>query len=347
MPAHGRRGRGFTAGIVDAVGGSLHPCRVTGPLGTPVDAAFGLVPGPDGPTGVLEMAAAAGLRLVPSDHRDPLVTTTRGVGELFLAALDAGAVRLLVGCGDSGTNDGGAGFAQALGARLLDADAAELGAGGAALVALEKIDTGGLDPRLSGLEVEVACNPHNILCGPQGVARVFGPQKGASAEVVEVLAAGLDRWADVLERDLGVDVRSVAGGGASGGLGAGLLAFAGADLRPRFEVVTRYLDLDGALDDTDLVITAEGGLDGQTPKGKVPAEVAERAARRDIPVVALAGTIGKGVRETMGSGIAAYAGILQRPGTLGDAVTHAESRLADAAEQALRLVLVGRRLAAA
>ena len=341
-------GEGFAQALVRTVGGSLHDVTVTGPVGEPVQAHFGLLPpGEDGtgPTAVLEMAAAAGLRHVPRDRRDPLTTTTRGVGELIAAALGAGAARILVGCGDSGTNDGGAGMAQALGVRLLDEAGEEIGPGGGELARLKSVDVSGLDPRIATTPIDVACNWANVLTGPRGVARVFGPQKGADEQTVARLEEALERYADVLEADLGVDVRTAPGSGASGGLGAGLCALLGARLQPRFDVVTRYLDFDALLQRTDLVITAEGAIDRQSARGKVPAEVARRAALRDIPVVALSGTVGEGVQAALDAGLDAYTSILTRPCTLDEALEEASEFLVCSAEQTMRLLLVGRRLA--
>lgn len=337
-------GEGFTETLVRTTAGELHMATVTGPVGDPVDARFGILGG-DGPrTGVLEMAAAAGLRLVPRDKRDPLTTTTYGVGELIAAVLDQGIERLLVGCGDSGTNDGGVGMAQALGVRLLKADGTPIGRGGASLLALDRIDLSARDARLAGVGIDVACNVHNLLCGPNGVARVFGPQKGASPETVDHLERALDRYAEVVERDLGLDVREVPGGGASGGLGAGLMALLGATLHPRYDVVMGYLDLDGALATADLVFTAEGGIDFQTPRGKVPAEVARRAKQRGLPVIALAGTVGKDAAINLDHGIDAFLSVVDAPMTLEDAVARAPELVAACAENVMRLVLIGRNL---
>jgi len=337
-------GEGFTKALVEATGGRLHEVTVTGPTGQPVRVHYGLLGGPGPTTAVVEMAAAAGLRLVPPDARDPLATTTYGVGELIRAALDAGAERILVGCGDSGTNDGGAGMAQALGVRLLDATGRPLGRGGAVLAELDHIDLSQRDPRLGDVHMDVACNVHNLLCGPNGVARVFGPQKGASPETVERLAAALDRYAEVIARDLHVDVREMPGGGASGGLGAGLHALVGATLHPRYDVVMQYLAIDDLLQDADLVFTAEGGIDFQTPRGKIPAEVAQRAKRVGLPVIALAGTVGQGARVNYEHGIDAYLSMLQAPCSLAEAITNAAPLLEECAETAMRLVLMGMRL---
>ncbi|MGP4112210.1 glycerate kinase family protein [Streptomyces sp. 4N509B] len=332
-------------------GGTILPRLATGPVGDPVETHFALLPGPDGPVAVVEMAAVAGLSLVPHDRRDPGLTTTHGVGELIRAALDAGARRVLVGCGDSGTSDGGAGALRALGARLLDADGRELPHGGRALLRLHRIDPAGLDPRLAETELLVACNPFNVLCGPRGVARVFGPQKGAAPIQVEELSAALERWAASLVRDVpGAaafgDLRNDPGTGASGGLGAGLAAL-GARLLPRFDVLLDHLDLDARLAGADLVVTAEGALDRQTPNGKVPGEVARRAKALGVPVLALAGTIGEGAHETRLIGVDAYSGILPAPVALPEALARAHEFLADAAERALHMVLLGSRLAAA
>lgn len=365
-------GEGFAQALVAATKGELRPLTVTGPTGEPVRSHYGvlgsgggrkdsldLVAHADTPTNtttaaasnsdktaVIEMATAAGLSLVPPTARDPTLTTTYGVGQLISAALDDSTVsRILVGCGDSGTSDGGAGMLQALGAKLLDAAGRELphASGGAALVRLASIDLSGLHPRLrdGGVRIEVACNWRNVLCGPAGVARVYGPQKGASEAQVELLSAALDNFAGIIERQLGYDdVAHTPGGGASGGLGAGLLVL-GAALRPRYEAVMEWFAIGDLFADCTLVFTAEGGIDGQTPQGKIPAEVAGRAKAYGIPVIALAGTVGKGADVNYGAGIDAYTSILQRPGSLDEAVAQAEELLVDAAEGAMRTVLVG------
>lgn len=338
-------GEGFARALVAARGGTLHEVTVTGPVGDPVEAVFGLLDGEEETTAVLEMAAAAGLRHVPPGRRDPLATTTRGVGELIAAALDAGATRVLVGCGDSGTNDAGAGMAQALGVRLLDADGAELPPGGGALTRLASIDTSGLDPRVPAATLDVACNWTNVLTGPTGVVRVYGPQKGADEATVAALEAALEQFAAVVARDVGVDVRTAPGSGASGGLGAGLSALLGATLHSRFDVITRYLAFDHLVAEADLVLTAEGAIDRQTPRGKVPAEVARIAGLADMPCVALTGTVGEGVQAAVDAGLDAFTSILTRPCSLDEALAEARELLVSSAEQTMRLLLVGRRLA--
>lgn len=337
-------GEGFSKTLVAATGGTLHNITVTGPVGQSVESHFGFLGNTDTKTAVLEMAAAAGLRLVPRDARDPLKTTTYGVGELIKAALDAGAERILIGCGDSGTNDGGAGMAQALGVRLLDVAGNEIGRGGAELIKLDRIDLTNLDPRIYQVQIDVACNWHNVLCGKNGVARVFGPQKGASPETVEKLAAALDRYAEVIERDLGFDVREMPGSGASGGLGTGLYVFLGAQLHPRYDIVMQYLALESLLRNADLVITAEGSIDFQTPRGKIPAEVARRAKQYNLPVIALAGTIGKDAEINFAYGIDSFESILEAPCPLSEAIAKAPELLTHEAERVMRLLLIGQKL---
>jgi glycerate kinase len=334
-------GEGFTEALVRATGGSMHHLAVTGPVGEPVPAFFGFLGRSKARTAVIEIAAAAGLKLVPRDRRDPTRTTSFGVGELIRAALDAGAERLVIGCGDSGINDGGAGMAQALGVRFLDEKGRELERGGGALGRLAQIVCVGLDPRIGRVQIEVAVNWHNVLLGERGVTRVFGPQKGATSEQVALLEAGLETYVKRLQEATGHSIGLQAGSGASGGLGAGLMALLGARLRPRFTIVMQYLKFEALLRDADLVITAEGSLDGQSPLGKIPCEVARRAKRRGIPVIALAGTIGTGARETLAQGIDAFAGILRRPCTLDEAIADAQSLLSRGTEDAVRMVTVG------
>ncbi|MFH9263878.1 glycerate kinase [Streptomyces sp. NPDC017546] len=348
-------GEGTAEALALAGGGRLVPVTATGPVGDPVASHFALLGGPGPLTAVVEMAAVAGLALVPPGLRHPGATTTYGVGELIRAALDAGARRILVGCGDSGTSDGGAGALQALGARLTDRHGRELRRGGGALHELEHVDPSGLDPRLAHTELLVACNPYNVLCGKRGVARVFGPQKGATPAEVELLSAGLERLADVLTRDLApafapatgapaIDLRTAPGTGASGGLGAGLAAV-GARLLPRYDVLLDGLDLDARLARADFVITAEGALDHQTVRGKIPAEVARRAQAAGVPVLVLAGTIGPGAQDVRAVGVDAYSSILPAPMTLVEAIGRSGEFLADATERAMRIMALGTRLA--
>jgi glycerate kinase len=334
-------GEGFTEALVRATGGSMVRTRVTGPVGDEVASFFGFLGGSGPRTAVVEMAAAAGLSLVPRDRRDPTLTTSYGVGELVRAALDHGAERILLGCGDSGINDGGAGMAEALGVVFRDARGQPLLRGGAVLAELAEIDVTGLDSRLATVRIDAAVNWHNILTGPRGVARVFAPQKGATAEQVEQLARAMDIYAAAIARATGISVALAPGAGASGGLGAAVMGLLGGKLHPRYDITMQYLDLDALIADADLVVTAEGSLDAQTPYGKVPAEVARRAKRLGLPVIALAGTIGKGVADNLDHGIDAFASILKRPCSLDDAIANAGKLLERAAEDAARMIRVG------
>lgn len=335
-------GEGFTEGLVAATNGQLIACEVTGPVGKPVLTKFGFLGGQQQRTAVIEMAAAAGLSLVPRDMRNPLLTTTHGVGELIKLALDAGAEKILFGCGDSGTCDGGVGMCQALGVKFFDSHGLELPqhTGGLGLFDLSSVDTSGLDSRLAHVSIDVACNWYNILCGEKGVARVFGPQKGASPAEVNQLEVSMNNIAQVFGPILKTDIATAPGGGASGGLGAGLMLI-GAQLHPRFDIVTRFLEIDDLIADSDLVITAEGGIDYQTPYGKVPSYIANKAQRYNVPVIALAGTIGEGANQCYHYGIDAYASILQGPMPLERAILEAERLLTDAAETTMRMVMIG------
>ncbi|MDI2032682.1 glycerate kinase [Saccharopolyspora sp. TS4A08] len=333
-------GEGSAKLMARATGGALVPVTATGPVGDPVEAHFALL---DDDTAFVEMAAAAGLSLVPPGARDPGRTTSRGVGELIRAALDAGARRIVVGCGDSGICDGGAGALQALGARICDDEGREVGPGGAELLRANRIDVSGLDRRLSEVDMTVAVNPRNVLCGPDGVARRYGPQKGASADDVELLSAAMDNWARLLDPDLS----ELPGAGASGGLAAGLAGILGARLESRFDVFLTSTDLEQRLRTADLVITAEGAIDASTALGKIPTEVARRAKRHGKPVIALCGTIGPGADTSYEHGIDAITGILTGPVALPDAITKAPRLITDATARTLRMLLLGTTLPAA
>ncbi|MDO5634592.1 MAG: glycerate kinase [Micrococcus sp.] len=348
-------GEGTAETLAQATGGSIVHREVTGPVGEPVSSHYALLGGTAEGTAVVEMAAAAGLRLVPRDMRDPGATTTYGVGELIAAALDSGVKDVLLGCGDSGTSDGGMGALQALGVKVLDAQGNEIGLGGRHLGDVDRLDISGLHPALKdgSATITLALNPHNVLTGPSGVARVFGPQKGATPEQVEELSAGFDNWAEVLRRDCvesarGRDFALGRGTGASGGLGAGMAAI-GANLVSRFEALLDSglagIDMDRLLTGADLVITAEGAIDFQTPKGKVPAEIARRAGSHGVPVVALAGTLGQGARDVHDVGIDAMASIVSVPMSLEEAVRNGDKLLIDATERLLRTLVLGATIA--
>lgn len=337
-------GEGFAKALVKVTAGEIREIPVTGPLGFPIASHFGILGGYGPKTAVVEIATAAGLSLVPSDCRNPCITTTFGVGQLISAALDEGVERIIVGCGDSGVSDGGAGMLQALGARLIGLDGSEMpkARGGQSLLSLADIDLSCIDPRLVTVTLEAVCNWKNVLCGPAGVgvARTYAPQKGATTEQTEMLAKALDKYATVVKQSLGVDVSQAPGSGASGGLGTGLM-LVGAKLQPRYDAIMKYFNTDDEIASCDLIFTAEGGIDAQTPRGKIPAEVAIRAKKHGKHVIVLAGTVGDDAEVNYEVGIDAYASILQRPSTLDEAVEETERLLTESAENTMRMVLVG------
>ena len=330
-------GEGTVQALVDATGGEIITSEVTGPLGERVNAHWGVLN--DRVTAVIEMAAASGLPLVPPEKRNPLITTTYGTGELILAALAKGCRKLIIGIGGSATNDGGAGMAQALGARFLDARGKELAPGGAALADLEHIDVTNLDPRLAGFEVTLACDVNNPLCGPRGASAIYGPQKGATPELVERLDAALAHYADVVRKDLGADVKNVAGTGAAGGLGMGLMVFLKARLIPGIDVVIEATHLVADLTGADLVFTAEGRIDCQSAMGKVPTGVALKAKEFGSPVIALAGEVADDCRVVYEQGIDAVLSIAPGPISLDQSMAVADKLITDTAECAMRLFM--------
>ncbi len=336
-------GEGTVQSLVDATDGTLVTETVTGPLGGDIDAVYGLLG--DGTGAVIEMAAASGLPLVPDDQRNPLKTTTFGTGELIAAALDEGRRELIVGIGGSATTDAGAGMAQALGVRLLDESGEQIGFGGEELARLAAIEMSEADPRLRETEIRVACDVDNPLYGERGAAHVYGPQKGASPENVETLDENLRHFADIVQRDLGLDVRDIPGAGAAGGLGAGLVAFCGASLEPGVEIVIDAVDLPGAMRGADLCITGEGAIDSSTAYGKTPAGVTSVAARNDVPVIAIAGAVAFDAVSLHEQGFHALGSILNRPMGLQEAMeaTQAEQMISFTVQQMVRCFLAGRR----
>ena len=331
-------GEGTVQALVDATDGELVQQTVTGPLGTPVTAFFGLLG--DGTTAAIEMAACAGLPLVPEAQRDPRVTTTYGVGELLLAAVERSRRHFILGIGGSATNDGGAGMAQALGATLLTEQGTELTRGGAALKTLSRISLEQLDSRLQECTFEVACDVTNPLCGPTGASAVYGPQKGATPEMVQQLDEALYHYASILERDLGQSVRDIPGAGAAGGLGAGLIAFLHATLKPGAQLVLEAVNLETYVRKADLVITAEGQIDEQTAYGKSVGAVATLAKRYKVPVLALAGSLGNGYQKVYELGVDGIGVLPSGPMTLTYAMEHATILTRDATERMVRVLRV-------
>ena len=298
-------GEGTVEALVSAHRGTYGTVHVEGPLGDPVQATYGLIE--RGRTGVVELASASGLTLIPPERRDPRRTSTYGFGQLLQAVRQAGVMQVIAGIGGSATNDGGAGMAQALGYRLLDAAGVELPRGGAALARLDRIDPAGFDLGWHAVKVMVACDVTNPLTGPQGASAVYGPQKGATLDAVRALDAALARFAAVIERDLGKRVADVPGAGAAGGTGAGLIAFLDATLTPGAVLVVDASGFDAAVQGADLVITGEGRVDAQTAYGKAPGEVAKRAQAAKIPVLLIAGSKGPGWEALSELGVSSVA----------------------------------------
>ncbi|MFS0774880.1 glycerate kinase [Neobacillus sp. 3P2-tot-E-2] len=314
-------GEGLVHSLVNALAGQVITQKVTGPLGEKVEGFFGLIHG--GKTAVIEMAAAAGLHLVPPEERNPLKTTTFGVGELILAALDYKVERIIVGLGGSSTNDSGAGMVQALGGKLLDVNGCEIGFGGGALANLHSINLEDFDERLNGIQFDVACDVQNPLLGETGASAVFGPQKGATAEMVCELDKNLSHFASVIERDLGKSISEIPGAGAAGGLGAGLLAFLPCQLRKGIQIVVEATGLEEHIQDATLVVTGEGKIDSQTIYGKTPIGVAAVAQKHNIPVFALAGSLGPGYEAVYQHGINTVFSIVPGITTLEEALKNA------------------------
>ncbi|PLR43677.1 glycerate kinase [Chimaeribacter arupi] len=314
-------GEGTVEAMVAATGGRIIRVTVTGPLGDPIEGFYGL--SGDEQSAFIEMAAASGLEQVPPHQRNPLRTTSYGTGELIRNALDHGVKHCIIGIGGSATNDGGAGMAQALGAKLRTAQGEEIGHGGGELTHLANIDISELDPRLAQCQIEVACDVTNPLTGDQGASAIFGPQKGATPEMVKQLDGYLAHYAQIIQRDLGVDVDTVPGAGAAGGMGAALLAFCGADLRRGIEIVTEALGLEALVKDADLVITGEGRIDSQTIHGKVPIGVAKVAKRHNKPVIGIAGSLTADVGVVHQHGLDAVFSVLYTICTLDEALENA------------------------
>ncbi|QTF07269.1 glycerate kinase [Brenneria izadpanahii] len=314
-------GEGTVEAMVAATNGKIVNVKVTGPLGDKIEAFFGL--SGDEKTAFIEMAAASGLEQVPAQQRNPLLTTSYGTGELIRCALDYGVEHCIIGIGGSATNDGGVGMAQALGAKLLDASGGQIGFGGGELDKLASIDISELDARIKSCRFEVACDVTNPLTGKQGASAIFGPQKGATKQMIEQLDNALRHYASVIRRDLDTDVEQVPGAGAAGGMGAGLLAFCGADLRQGIEIVTEALGLDEIVRDASLVITGEGRIDSQTIHGKVPIGVARVAKRYNKPVIGIAGSLTADVGVVHEHGLDAVFSVLYNICTLEEALDNA------------------------
>lgn len=329
-------GEGTIEAILAATGGESRVNVVEDALGRPIQAQWGWLPGK---IAIIEMACAAGLEHIPVADRDPLRASSLGVGQLMGHALDMGAQHIVLGLGGSATNDGGAGMLQALGLTLLDAQGMALTPGGAALAKLAHIDSSRLDARLKSVEITIASDVNNPLCGPKGASAVFGPQKGATADQVMTLDRALAHFADLCAQVLGQDHRQDPGSGAAGGLGFAARAWMQARFRPGVEVVAELGGLASAIQDAQLVITGEGRMDAQTLHGKTPMGVAKIAQAAGVPVIAIAGSLGEGYQALYQSGIVAAFSLVSGPMTLEHACANAEQLLKDRAQDILRLWL--------
>lgn len=332
-------GEGTVEALIQATGGRIIECVVTGPTGRPVKSYFGVLG--DGKTAVIEMAAASGLPLISESERNPMITTTYGTGELIKAALDNGCRSLIVGIGGSATNDGGAGMAQALGFRLVNDSGEDIPWGGGGLLELDRIIRGNEDARLQELQVTIACDVTNVLCGPNGASRVYGPQKGATSEMVEKLDAALCRYAEIVKRDLGVEIADMPGSGAAGGLGGGLVAFLSAVLMPGVEIVIEASKLREHVACADLVITGEGKMDFQTLSGKTPLGVAKVALEYEVPVIGIAGWQDADMDDFREYGFRAMLGICPRPMSTKEAMDNAYVLVRDTGRAIASLLKLG------
>ena len=335
-------GEGTVEAMVAATQGRVVQVTVTGPLGEPVAGFYGI--SGDERCAFIEMAAASGLALVPPELRNPLITTSYGTGELILQAMESGVKKIIIGIGGSATNDGGAGMVQALGAKLCDANGADIGFGGGSLMSLNNIDIRHLDARLQTCSIRVACDVTNPLTGTSGASFIFGPQKGATEAMIRELDHNLAHFADVIKKSLRVDVKEVPGAGAAGGMGAALHAFCGANLRHGIDIVTEALHLDALVADADLVITGEGRMDSQTVHGKVPVGVARVAKRHHIPVIGIAGSLTADVGVVHQHGVDAVFSILYRVCSLDDALAQAGDNVRMAARNIAAAIKIGQAL---
>ncbi|OPJ57239.1 glycerate kinase family protein [Alkalithermobacter paradoxus] len=330
-------GEGTVQSLVDATNGQVHYVDVMGPLGNSVRAHFGILGNNE--SAVIEMASASGLELLQKEARNPLYTTTYGTGQLIRAALDKNVKNILIGIGGSATNDGGAGMIQALGGKLLDKDGNELGLGARALNKLHKIDLSNLDNRIKSVNIDVACDVDNILTGKKGASYVFGPQKGATPEMVKIMDENLIHYANIIRKELDIDIEHVPGAGAAGGLGAGLMAFLGANLRKGVELVIRYTGLEEKIKGANYVFTGEGSIDSQTIHGKTPYGVSITARKFGIPTIAFAGRIGDGVESLYNHGITSIICILNGVETLDEALKNGKKNMEHTCERIVRLLI--------
>jgi len=333
-------GDGTLETLVEGSDGEIRSSRVTGPLGEKRNANWGALG--DGNTAVIEMALTSGLALVPDNRLDPLNATTFGLGEIITDALENNFRKFIIGIGGSATNDGGAGMIQALGARLLDSNGEDLPQGGASLINLDHIDISKLDPRAKASDFLIACDVNNPLCGPEGASAIYGPQKGATTRMVKQLDSALSHYAKIIHRDLGVNIDSIPGSGAAGGLGGGFVGFLKGKLLPGVDIVLDFIDLNYHLKDADLVITGEGATDRSTIYNKAPIGIANRAEKLGIPVISISGALNEGFEEVHQHGINASFSIINSPMTLREATRNAPELISSVSEEIIRTLKLGK-----
>lgn len=331
-------GEGTVEALVHGAGGEFCSEEVTGPMGETVTATYGVL---SNGICVIEMASASGLPLIPENKKNPMKATTFGVGELILTALDRGCTTIVIGLGGSATNDGGVGMAQALGVSFKDGNGEELGFGGVPLSQLATVDMSRIDPRIANTKIIIASDVSSPLCGPTGASYVFGPQKGADEGMVRELDAALANLANTVQKQLGIDLAATPGAGAAGGLGYGLLAFCGAQMKTGIETIMDSVDIDKHLADCDLVITGEGKIDGQSVFGKVPVGVAARVKKYGLPVLAIVGDIGEGAEAVYAYGVDSIMSTVNKAMPLAAAIANGGDLLEEAAERAMRILKIG------
>ena len=332
-------GEGTVDAVMTCCGGSYCYETVTGPDGREVIARYGILPDK---SAVIEMAAASGLPLVQDVTPDTVMnSTTYGTGQLIASALDKGCRKIYIGIGGSATNDGGIGMLQALGVSFLDADNREVGFGGKYLDKIARIDISNLDPRIRETELVVMSDVTNPLCGENGAAVVYSPQKGATEEEIAILDKGLAQFAELICQMNLPDIRNLPGAGAAGGLGGGLVSFLGAEIRPGIKAILEIADFEKSVQWADLILSGEGRIDGQSANGKVVSGIAEIAGKYNVPVIAICGSVEKDAREIFEKGISGMEAAVCRPVTLEKAMDEAEQNVIDAAERVMQMVKAG------
>ena len=334
-------GEGTVDAMVSNLGGSYRTVEVTGPDGSRITAKYGIL---NSGIAVIEMAAASGLPIIPKEKRNVMTATTYGTGELIKAALSEDCSQIYIGVGGSATNDGGIGMAQALGYSFLDKNGDEVGFGGGELIRIEKIDSSGADPRLKDKQIIVMSDVINPLCGESGAAAIYGPQKGATPRQVDELDKGLKHLAEIIKAQMGIDLEGLPGAGAAGGLGAGLVAFAGADIRSGIKTVLELADFEKKLEWADIVITGEGKIDTQSVLGKVISGISQMAKKKNIPVIAVSGAIEYGAEVMYDKGVSTMEAAVCKTMQLDEAVRNADILVENAVERVMRAVRIGQKI---